>query len=984
MKTVPAAALVELAKEHGTEPLIIIGIEWVTGSVTYYSDKALTGVKSKILSLGEIESLTIDNVTSFSVAVELDDTDGEIKTVIDTKDIHKVSCVVYQFYGALSDLNDKFTLFQGQISTPFTWHEKERSVSFTIVSEIESYEVGFSPEEGQLDFVNDEYVGKPWPLCFGNVVHAPAQPVSQVLEGTLLDEVCIVDESLRWKQERLRTEYFQQAFLMKMFVLVANGAETLAPPAREITTLYVRAILEERAVMTSIRLLLDDLDHFKTLERRGLNTKPFIANLENQLNLLSVVSNIIQQRKEDVEKLIDLAEFKFNTQQDAFRRVTAAYNAMREIYGEYMEVQQEICNQEECEVTQVRIQGGSKFPQGVIVEIYIESLKFRGMFEGDLFTFIGSPTAKHGVIEVDDWVPDDDGCAPDDETNGVNMFWLKDEPPVNLVGLYLLVKKKGGEEDIRHIIHVERQVGRKVYFDLVQWGNVGQGDPRGQSLDAAIGALRDIPFIPTPWGGTLPADLFNGDWAVSAWNQPESRRLLQIISSIPGGVNGHELELLAKLVYLEPQDDMNGLAFAEVKPRDVFTIIGEDIEIIHEASGTIHKHWLEDWEVIWEEIPDSIFWHAESGASVRDNASDCLIYIANILPSVIHGVHAYRTLENGSRILATVPSSYYVKNETAVLGTITATALTFPIALKNIAGEGWEDDVYVTLTSSIGPNVVDVIEWLIETYTNVGVNAANFAAIKAKFQDGSDELYPVGFCLLERPNVLEEVARIAWEARCAVYRVGSEFFLKYLSEEPATDMTFSEDDIDSDNHYEVSFPQTESLTTRLVSFWKPNYLPLEDGDKPDRIILRHNVKKYGLHSEDVEFHIYNVKELVYKSATFWLIRKSNTWKHVSFQTFLTKIRLDPFDTVLLDMDQPHIASEAVKGVVQSIVHDSTLNVLNIELELPIKAGEMEAYPLYWPAQEPEETEFPTRVEIEEGYAGGHGPGSGVTGTIDDC
>jgi hypothetical protein len=58
--------------------------------------------------------------------------------------------------------------------------------------------------------------------------------------------------------------------------------------------------------------------------------------------------------------------------------------------------------------------------------------------------------------------------------------------------------------------------------------------------------------------------------------------------------------------------------------------------------------------------------------------------------------------------------------------------------------------------------------------------------------------------------------------------------------------------------------------------------------------------------------------------------------------------------------------------------------LNIELELPIKAGEMEAYPLYWPAQEPEETEFPTRVEIEEGYAGGHGPGSGVTGTIDDC
>src|SRR5688572_14375096 len=127
MKTVTAAALAELTKELGTEPLVIIGIEWVSGNVTYYSDKQITGVKSKILQISEIQSVIVNNRSSQNVDITLDDTDSEIKLVIDTKNIHKIPCFVYQYYGALSDLADKFLLFQGQISTPFSWNEKDRS-----------------------------------------------------------------------------------------------------------------------------------------------------------------------------------------------------------------------------------------------------------------------------------------------------------------------------------------------------------------------------------------------------------------------------------------------------------------------------------------------------------------------------------------------------------------------------------------------------------------------------------------------------------------------------------------------------------------------------------------------------------------------------------------------------------------------------------------------------------------------------------------
>lgn len=993
MKTLTAALQAEIDTLEGTEPILIVGIEWVSGGIVYYSDKDISGIKGKILAIGDIEAVVVsDNTTSSNLDLTLDDTDGELKNILDSVNIHKVNCYIYQFFGSLSDQNDKLEIFRGQISTPFTWDEKARSISFSVVSEIESYEVGFSPEEGQLPFVNDEFIGKPWPLCFGSVLHVPAQKVSQALEGATLEEMCVPDQLLVKKQENLTSAYNEQLFLMNFWLQVARGANTIARLAEFILRDYVACLITERLFLIELNRVLAALDEAKLKVKEGKEEiKAVVTDLENQLNVMAVLIHVNAVRKENLEREQQLAELRFNIQHDAYLKAIEAYNNAEQILGEYVGINDQMCREGECDRDSVMINNGDHFPQATDISILIKDLRFRGMFNGDQFVFTNGnvPQAKYRNIPVASWHSDNTCGQPDDETNGIATFYLANNPPESLDGMYLLVKKRGGDPGWRHIVKVIRQDGNKVVYELVAWGGSQQGggagsggQPSGETIDDVVGKLVNTPFVSTPFG-VLPADLFNGDWDISAWNRPESTRILNIIQSIPFGVSYHELEVISKLVYISEDDALGqDLILLKPDPSNIYTIVGEDIEVIEEAAPVVLQSWLEQYNIPVDEIPESTGYTIETGSSVRLTEKDDVTYIANILPSTVHAVYAYRTLKTGLRVLSPIPSSYYTKYENHNLGTINVTAFKFPISLPNISGENWEDDVYVTLTSSVGPNVCDIIQHLIETYTNGGTaNAANFAAIKAKFVDGSDELYPANFALLERPNVLDEIARIAWEARCAIYRVGGEFFLRYLSEEPTADVTFTEDDIDAEENIKILHPATDGLITRLVAIWHPNYLPLENGKKPDRLIYRHNIPLYGMKSQEIEFHIYNNRECVEKSATFWMIRMSNTWKRVQFKAFLKDLPLDIFDCIEFNFGQNYVANSAVKSVLQTAVYNPNDNSITMEVELPVKSGQMSSYKWYWPSQEGEFDPFPLPIEIEKGYAGGFGPGSGVTGTI---
>jgi len=182
----------EVVKALGTEPIFIIEVVWgdkgnPTAPTLSYADRDFDGVDGKILEVSGLDAIIKLGTTGVttSISIVLDDTDGSIKTILDTNDVHKSSVRVYQTYGAL-DAVSKFLLFAGIIETPIDYSEADRSISLDVVSLIEDREIGFSPEEGDAEFLSPDAIGVPWPLCFGNVVRVPAAKLTDRLRGSSL------------------------------------------------------------------------------------------------------------------------------------------------------------------------------------------------------------------------------------------------------------------------------------------------------------------------------------------------------------------------------------------------------------------------------------------------------------------------------------------------------------------------------------------------------------------------------------------------------------------------------------------------------------------------------------------------------------------------------------------------------------------------------------------------------------------------------
>lgn len=996
MKTLTAAALTEIAKQFGTEPLSIVEIEWEPGSVSQYADREVEGIQGKILSISAITSvITIENVRATDVNISLDDTDGTIKAILDEVDIHKKSATIYQYYGDLT-LTDKFTVFKGKISTPFTWGEDDRQINFSIVSEIESFEVGFSPEEGQLDFVSEDLIGNPWPLVFGSYVYAPATKVWQIPQAHTLDLLVRHDPLLEWKIIQIVNAYQLELFIFTFWGLVVRGASLLAPPVSEVLTEYVKAIIREDLLFIEIVKKERELDSKKWECQKHPGDRFLrddLVKLEEDLNNLAKLSHIIIIQKEYLEYLVKLCKFEYEMKKKALLEQINSNNRLRTLFADFIDAWKELCEQLRYERTTIRVQEAeyAGFPDGEPTDVIIKNVQARVQFDhsNKTMTILVLPVGRYQNIPVQwPWTPDDEPCTSPATYDGMDMFRIQQVDHPSLEGLYLLVKKYGTQDTettkVRHIIKVRKHKGQKIYFNLIKWATQWTGQPPGVDMDDYIRKIVDTPYIRGPFGNAIPSTFFTGQFDPALWARPESQLLLAILSTIPGGVNKDEYKNLATLVFLLPKDQLSDqLILIAPTPDDVYTIIGPEVVEVIEASALPLASWFYNYVIPFEEVPSNLLFEAPPGTTIRPAGPDCEIYIANILPSTIKAVHAYRENEDGERYLAPIPSRYYIKNESADLGTYQVTALTFPRALRNIPSENWEDDVYVTLVSSVGPNVVDIMEWIIDTYTDKTVDATNFATAKTLIQSGGEELYPANICLLSRPNALEELNRIAWESRFALYLQNDVFFLKYLSAEPTQDDSLTRADVETET-LKIEYSATEDLVTRMIATYNKTGLPLEPGEKQSKYVLRHNIKKYGLHSSTEHFHIYNIPELVLKSATFWMIRRSNTWKKIRFQTFHTKIRLDTLDTLLLSFSETFFANSPIKGIIEQAEYNSAENSIMMLVHTGIKTGEMDQYIHFWPALQDPPEEFPTNLEIELGFAGGYGPGQGVTGTIDDC
>jgi hypothetical protein len=363
-------------------------------------------------------------------------------------------------------------------------------------------------------------------------------------------------------------------------------------------------------------------------------------------------------------------------------------------------------------------------------------------------------------------------------------------------------------------------------------------------------------------------------------------------------------------------------------------------------------------------FPTADFFWAEPGCEVFLVGDEEVVYVANILPSTILRVAAYRTFESGVRELVTIPASLY----TARLSNFSPYSVTEIVfdQLLSRRGEGWEDEVYISLTSSVGPNTVDILTWIINMYTNFSIDAGNFAAVKAQIEN-----YPSHFPLLERRNVLDVLRDIAFQARCALYLRNDEFTLKYLPDEPSVDFTIDDDDV-MPKTLVMSHTETEELVTKFVAEWKFDHAI----EKPNTVILRYNIQRYGTQERKFDFFIYNILELVEKSATFWLIRMANTWRKVKFRTPITKLQAEVFDVA--DVSLPDFSASTIKCLVEKATYDSDNHEIEFELWTPVRSGETEPFVFAWPSQIAINHLWPTLEDQNAGLAGGSGPNVDVT------
>lgn len=357
---------------------------------------------------------------------------------------------------------------------------------------------------------------------------------------------------------------------------------------------------------------------------------------------------------------------------------------------------------------------------------------------------------------------------------------------------------------------------------------------------------------------------------------------------------------------------------------------------------------VDSWS-FYDEMREADFFWAPAGTEVYMQDESEILHIVSLLPGTVDGVTAFRTAPNGIRYLTEVPSDYYTVYETDYQGyQVVEIGLNKSLSLYN---DQWSDELYVSFTSSIGPNPCDIIEWLVGKYTNLTVDATSFASVKAALTN-----YPKNFYLTTRPDVYDLIQDIAYQSRCSVYVRNDKVYIKYLPVEPSSERTINETDILSGSFVE-SLSETEDVYTTHVVTWKKAGTTVQDGKEIDRkIILKYNVDKYGTVEEAWNYYTDNIYELVLKTSTFWLIRKANSWKKVRFKLPIKHMDLDVGDCITLDVAQ--FSPDQIKIVIEQLTLNTEENTLDIICWTPIRAGETTPYYWAWPAAQAEVAIWP--------------------------
>ncbi len=375
------------------------------------------------------------------------------------------------------------------------------------------------------------------------------------------------------------------------------------------------------------------------------------------------------------------------------------------------------------------------------------------------------------------------------------------------------------------------------------------------------------------------------------------------------------------------------------------------------------------WDA-YEDMEAAGFVWKPAGTQVFLEADAEILHIVSLVPGTVDSVAAYKELADGRQLLMEVPSDYYTVYETDYDGyEVVEIGLDKKLSLRD---DTWDDILYVSFTSDVGPNPVDIIEWVVNKYTSLTCDATSFAAVQSKLTN-----YPCNFWMKDRKDVLTLIHDIAYQSRCATFIRDGVVYITYLSTEPSSVRTLTASDILA-NSFTISLTETEDLVTSHDITWRKVGARANRLNSPNlKIILKHNIPKYGVSTGFWDYYTQNTFSTILKSATFWLIRRSKSWKRVDFDAPLQHLDLDIFDCITLDVAQ--FSANPVKMVIESANYNPVENTIHFSCWTPILAGTDEVYEWAWPALQDAHRRFP---QFEEENMAGPGYDFIVTPPID--
>lgn len=338
---------------------------------------------------------------------------------------------------------------------------------------------------------------------------------------------------------------------------------------------------------------------------------------------------------------------------------------------------------------------------------------------------------------------------------------------------------------------------------------------------------------------------------------------------------------------------------------------------------------------------------AQAGSVVKNNSTD-YVYVVSIIPGTVLKVSAYKSTGYGhASTLVTLPSDYYTIEEVDFGRPYKVVEIHMKKRPQDI-DPCLENDLYVDFQSDFGTNPVDIIKWLIETYTDLEVNSISFNDVRNKL-----EKYPIGFIVKDRPKVMDLVKDIAFQARCVLYIYDETIYIKYFSEAPTTVGIIGDSDIYQDTLVESY--ETDFATSYTIEWDGGIAQPIRDSKDTKTFTLEHYIWKYGLQKRNDHYYTIQNRELAEKTATFWLIRFSNLWKTVTFEGPLSLFRYLIYEAVMFNGVRAIITEQA-----------ATDTGVKVKLWLPIRLGENKEYFWAWPAYKPPWSNLALDTSITQG------------------